>query len=234
MFAVRNDREEKSVTVRQLRTGCGKCLGPFQCCVVAEGEDCVALLGSIVDKADLVITSLPPMPHRPYSEWLNDWLQYASQVWVRCRGALREGGYIVVNLPVHYEVWRGTCVPVAANVTKQLEESFVLRRDLVISDPSGAHLSQVIVGQKWSSKRPTGMSGAALTPDEAREWAADIWPLPGGGRSPLPEEAVRRLIKLYSPEGGLVVVPFGTDDGRAVELAAEMGRHFWGAAARSF
>lgn len=218
-----------------MRVECGKKLGPLACCTEVE-QDCVTLLGSILDKANLVITSLPPLSRAPYSEWLGEWQEYMSLLWMQCHRTMKDGGYIVVIFPLRCEMWGETCLPMGADIIKQLQGQFDLRRHLVVAEPGGKHFFQVVVGEKWLKKkqRPPPRyrwPGAEMTKEETEDWEADMWMFPDGVIGSFPEEAVERLIKLYSFKGDLVVDPFTSDGGRLLQAASDMGRHFWGATA---
>lgn len=77
---------------------------------------------------------------------------------------------------------------------------------------------------------------SALTQDEWVEFTKQIWEIPIPNKSDIafgvhsaimPEEIVRRCVKLYSFKGGVVLDPF-TGSGTTLKVACEEGRHYVG------
>ena len=77
---------------------------------------------------------------------------------------------------------------------------------------------------------------SALTQDEWVEFTKQIWEIPIPNKSDIafgvhsaimPEEIVRRCVKLYSFKGGVVLDPFA-GSGTTLKVACEEGRHYVG------
>lgn len=87
----------------------------------------------------------------------------------------------------------------------------------------------VFIASKGTHAREPGRS--CLTADEFKAWTRNAWYIPGGHAeqyldhpAKFPPELPRRLIKLYSYVGDVVLDPFG-GSGTTVRAARDCGRH---------
>lgn len=92
-----------------------------------------------------------------------------------------------------------------------------------------ATVEPVFIASKGSYSREPGQSD--LTGDEFKAWTRNAWVIPsqrrpeqGGHPAPFPIELPRRLIKLYSYVGDVVLDPFA-GSGTTIRAARDCGRH---------
>lgn len=92
-----------------------------------------------------------------------------------------------------------------------------------------------VVNKEWHKKPNPHKRPSTLTKEEFLQWTVNVWSFPPviqrgktsepktGHPCPFPEELPRRLIKLYSYEGDVVLDPF-SGIGTTVKVAYELGR----------
>lgn len=92
-----------------------------------------------------------------------------------------------------------------------------------------ATVEPVFIASKGSYSREPGRSD--LTGDEFKAWTRNAWAIPsprlleqGGHPAPFPRELPRRLIKLYSYVGDVVLDPF-VGSGTTIRADRDAGRH---------
>ncbi|HZU05289.1 MAG TPA: site-specific DNA-methyltransferase [Chloroflexota bacterium] len=179
------------------------------------------------------------LPYDRYLAWVAEWARALWRVSV-------EGGRACINVPLdsnkggkravyadYVHVFR------AAGWTYQTtivwNEQNISRRTAWGSwcSPSApfvtAPVEMVAVFHKGPWRRPGRGRPSDLTRDEFLEWTLGVWTFPGesprraGHPAPFPEELPRRLIKLYSYVGDVVLDPF-VGSGTTCRVARRLGR----------
>jgi site-specific DNA-methyltransferase (adenine-specific) len=200
---------------------------------------------------DLVVTSPPynldvaydgyrdALPYERYLEWVGRW---AAALW---RVAV-DGGRVCINGPLdsnkggkravyvdYVEAMRGAGWTYQTTIV--WNEQNISRRTAWGSwlSPSApfvtAPVEMVAVFHKGPWRRAPDGRGTDLTRDEFLEWTLGVWTFPGespqraGHPAPFPEELPRRLIKLYSYVGDVVLDPF-LGSGTTCRVARRLGR----------
>ncbi len=200
---------------------------------------------------DLVICSPPYNVGKNYKNHndalpLEEYLALLRAVWVECRRVLRPGGRICVNVA---GVDRQPYLPLQSYITEQLIALGFLMRGEIIWDKAASVGVSTAWGSWRSPSNPTlrdvhefilvfckeqfrlhETKGATdLTSEEFTAFTRSIWQFPTdsarkiGHPTPFPVELPRRLIKLYSWKGGLVLDPF-CGSGSTCVAAAQLER----------
>ena len=200
---------------------------------------------------DLVICSPPYNVGKNYRNHndalpLEEYLALLRDVWTECKRVMRPGARICVNVA---GVDRQPYLPLQSYITQQLIELGFLMRGEIIWDKAAS----VGVSTAWGSWRspanPTlrdvhefilvfckdqfrleqAKGETDLTSEEFTALTRSIWTFPTesarkvGHPAPFPIELPRRLIKLYSWKGALVLDPF-CGSGSTCVAAAQLGR----------
>lgn len=188
------------------------------------------------ESVDMVITSPPYWNARDYATWptYEAYLADMEIVWRECYRVLRDGGRIAVNVPQGYgrPGTEGGYRCIEADTTISLRTvGFFLRGHIVwnkmglgnqsgntawgswlsASNPSLRDDHEVIiVGHKGSAGRAKGES--TITSEEFLKYTLSVWSMqPESGSwhpAPFPAELPRRLLKLYTYVGDVVLDPF--------------------------
>jgi len=91
----------------------------------------------------------------------------------------------------------------------------------------------ILVFSKETFSLPARGKTPDITRDEFLSWTSSVWTFPPekakrvGHPAPFPEELPRRLIKLYTYPGDVVLDPFA-GSGTTLVVAKKLGRHFVG------
>jgi DNA modification methylase len=202
---------------------------------------------------DLVICSPPYNVGKNYKNHndalpLDDYLALLRDVWAECQRVLRPGGRICVNVA---GVDRQPYLPLQSYITQQLIELGFLMRGEIIWDKAASVGVSTAWGSWRSPSNPTlrdvhefilvfckeqfrleqTKGDSDLTSEEFTALTRSIWQFPTdsakkiGHPTPFPVELPRRLIKLYSWKGGLVLDPFCGSGSTCV--AAAQSERLW-------
>ena len=206
---------------------------------------------------DMVITSPPYNVDKDYGIYndnkkMIDYKKYLRDIFRRCWILLKSDGRIAVNVA---NLGRKPYIHLSGIITEILKDvGFKIWSEIIWNKNSpdnnvafsgsiawGSWLSAscpsqrdsheyIIIAVKDSySKFNKGIS--TITKEEFMKWTLGIWNFPGASdrHHPcvFPEELPRRLIKLYTYEGDIVLDPF-SGRGTTVKVADELGRHGYG------
>jgi len=233
--------------------GCGRKIGPFDCCTVVEG-DCLDVMAEMpTGCVDLVVTSPPYFNAREYSQWetYESFLSFLMSTWKLCHDVVQVGGRVAINTCQGYG--RQPYTPIGSDVTKQIQGLFILRGHIIwdkhitggtrqrtswgswlsASNPylRDSHEQIVVASKQQLGKLDRGESD--IERDEFLQWTESVWHMAAasatrvGHPAPFPEELPKRLIKLFSYVGDLVFDPF-FGSGTSLIVARDLGRHFFG------
>jgi site-specific DNA-methyltransferase (adenine-specific) len=198
---------------------------------------------------DLIVTSPPYNVAKDYGvendyKSYPDYLRFLSEVWNCCGKVLKYDGRICVNIgDINKGYFRQ---PTHSHVISQLEKMGFKYRDVVIwnksqvfsrtawgsfCNPSNPYMispfEYIIIFSKNVLEKHSAKK-TDLTKEEFVEWSLGIWKFaPETGiswhPSPFPEELPRRLIKLYSYPGDVILDPF-LGSGTTMLVARKLSR----------
>ena len=219
--------------------------------------DSVDVLKKLPDNcADLVLTSPPYNFGMDYAKTADDdeWRTYFSKmfaVFAECIRVVKYGGRIVINvqplysdyMPSHHiignfflrrgMIWRGEILWEKNNYNCKYTAWGSWK------SPSNPYLKYswefLEVFCKGDLKKPGVKENADITSDEFKKWVYGKWSIaPERGMSEkyghpamFPEELARRVLKLFSFRGDLVIDPFN-GAGTTTAVAKKTGRRFLG------
>jgi len=200
---------------------------------------------------DLVICSPPYNVGKNYKNHddalpLEEYLGLLRAVWAECKRVMRPGGRICVNVA---GVDRQPYLPLQSFIAQQLMDLGFLMRGEIIWDKAASVGVSTAWGSWQSPSNPTlrdlheyiivfckdqfrlgqAKGETDLTSEEFTALTRSIWSFPTGSATkvghpaPFPVELPRRLIKLYSWKGGLVLDPF-CGSGSTCVAASQLGR----------
>ena len=203
------------------------------------------------DVVDVVICSPPYNVGKNYKNHddtlpLDEYLQLLRDVWTECRRVMRPGGRICVNVA---GVDRQPYLPLQSYITQQLIDLGFLMRGEIIWDKAASVGVSTAWGSWQSPSNPTlrdvhefilvfckeqfrlaqTKGETDLISEEFTALTRSIWTFPTesaakvGHPAPFPVELPRRLIKLYSWKGALVLDPF-CGSGSTCVAASQLGR----------
>ena len=197
--------------------------------------DCIDVMKSIgSESVDMIITS-PPYNvgidydhHQDSMEW-TDYLKLLKTVWVACYDILKPGGRIAVNIA---NAGRNPFISSSSNITQQLCQIGFQLRGYVYWD-KGVHEQTTAWGSWLSASNPVLTNDmetiiiahkstpkiqhngkSTITKKEFLEYTQCRWQMrPELSKynkhpAPFPEELPRRLIRLYTYVGDVVLDPF--------------------------
>lgn len=206
---------------------------------------------------DLVITSPPYNfghayagdPHDDTRDW-NDYFRRLGAVWSECARLLKPGGRIAVNVQPLFSDY----IPTHHIISRQLSDLGLLWKAEVLwekhnynakytawgswKSPSMPYLKYtwefIEIFDKETHRKAGRREDIDITVEEFKEWVMARWTIPPehrmkdyGHPAMFPEELPRRLMKLFSYRGDLVLDPFnGT--GTTTRVARAQGRRFIG------
>ena len=206
---------------------------------------------------DLVVTSPPYNFGRPYSdsetydtrEW-GDYFRGLGAIWQECYRVLKPGGRMAVNIQPLFSDY----VPTHHIISSQLLElGFLWKAEILWEksyynarytawgswkSPSMPYFKYtwefIEVFDKETHKKTGERAMIDITGDEFKAWVFARWTFPPEVRmrdyrhpAMFPEELPRRLIKLFSYRGDLVLDPFN-GAGTTTFVAHRLGRRFIG------
>ncbi|MDI6718744.1 MAG: site-specific DNA-methyltransferase [Methanomicrobiales archaeon] len=213
-----------------------------------------ALPGGCVD---LIITSPPynfghayaQDPHSDTREW-NEYFEKLGAVWTECYRILRPGGRLAVNVQPLFSDY----IPTHHILSRQLlDRGFLWKAEILWEkhnynakytawgswrSPSMPYLKYtwefIEVFDKETHKKSGRREDIDITDAEFKEWVIARWSFPPeirmkhyGHPAMFPEELPRRLMKLFSYRGDIVLDPFN-GAGTTTAVARRLGRRFIG------
>lgn len=176
-----------------------------------------------------------------------DYLPFLNKVWDECWTLLRPGGILCVNVGsvldegLHYPLPQD----ISNQITNNRKKKWVYQRTFVWHKVTGGvkRAGSVIAKPFPGYWYPNIMTehimifskGASLkvcnnNNELPKSWDQPVWdiaPVPSRlieHPAPFPEEIPHRLIRMYSPQGGLVLDPFN-GSGSTTKAAFDLGRH---------
>jgi site-specific DNA-methyltransferase (adenine-specific) len=201
---------------------------------------------------DLVITSPPynldvsyagyqdVIPYEQYLGWVGDWANALLRV-------ARPGGRACVNIPLDSN--KGGKQAVYADYVRAFREAGWTYQTTIVWNEQNisrrtawgswmsptapfvtAPVEMVPIFHKGAWRRDRDGRESDVTRDESLEWTLGVWQFPGespkrvGHPAPFPQELPRRLIKLYSFVGDVILDPF-LGSGTTAVVAKSLGRY---------
>ena len=181
---------------------------------------------------------------------LDEYLDSLDATWSECRRTLQEGGHLCINVA---DVTDEIHVPLHSYLEQRLIRAGWLMDRAVIwhKSPSAAPSTpeespspfdvadvlsvheHILIFSNGDLSLPSQRRESDLAPSEYEELTRSVWTFPPESPervehpAPFPEELPRRLIKLYSSPGDLVLDPF-VGSGTTCVVAKRLGRKWFG------
>lgn len=209
------------------------------------------------ESVDLVLTSPPYNFGHAYAgdnrddtrEW-NEYFQRLAGVWKECHRVVKPGGRIAVNIQPLFSDY----IPTHHLISRQLMDAGFLWKAEVLweknnynakytawgswKSPSMPYLKYtwefIEIFDKETHKKAGRREDIDITVDEFKEWVMAKWTFPPEHRmrehrhpAMFPEELPRRVMKLFTYRGDLVLDPFN-GAGTTTRVARALGRRFIG------
>jgi len=218
--------------------------------------DAAAVLQEIPDRSvDLVVTSPPYNFGHHYAdnndtcEW-DDYFRGLKAIWQECYRLLKPGGRMAVNVQPLFSDYIPTHHVISSQI---LDIGFLWKAEILWEkntysarytawgswkSPSMPYMKYtwefIEVFDKETHKKTGEKEKIDITGDEFKEWVFARWAFPAEARmrdyrhpAMFPEELPRRVIKLFSYRGDLVLDPFN-GAGTTTLVAHRLGRRFIG------
>lgn len=209
------------------------------------------------NSVDLVVTSPPYNfghsyandPNQDTKEW-NDYFDKLYRIWKECYRSLKPGGRIAVNVQPLFSDY----IPTHHLISKQLLDlGFLWKAEILWEknnynakytswgswkSPSMPYLKYtwefIEIFAKESHKKSGDKENIDITDEEFKEWVYAKWKFPPeikmkdfGHPAMFPEELPRRILKLFSYKGDVVLDPFN-GAGTTTLVAFKLKRRFIG------
>ena len=201
-----------------------------------------ANMAEVDDGAIQMVLALLPLPGK--DEGLTEYLSKLNRVMAECARALTDGGRMALIVPIALR--RIDCSLPAMITSAILGRGLSMRGEIIWNkgasvlpsswggwvSPSNPALwdihEHILLFSKGSWRLEPRIPGSRpdISSGEFLEWSRSVWDIPDDGTS-LPHEIPRRLIKIYTYPGDIILDPFaGT--GTVAAVASALGRHYIG------
>lgn len=200
----------------------------------------------------VMITSPPYNVTKEYDEDLSleEYKDMLYKVWKETFRVLVPGGRVCINVA---NLGRKPYIPLHSYVIEQMSAiGFLMRGEIIWNKASSASPSTawgswlsaanpvlrdiheyILIFSKGSFSLPSKGKKSDMTKEEFLEWTKSVWTFSAvsakkiGHPAPFPEELPRRLIKLYSFKGDVILDPF-VGSGTTCISALKNERHYIG------
>jgi len=199
-------------------------------------------MAEVDDGAVQMVVSLLPSPGE--GQGLQDYLSGVNGVMAGCIRALAGGGRLALVVPIALR--KIDCSAPALVTGMILGKGLSMRGEIIWNrgtsvlpsswggwvSPSNPTLwdihEHILVFSKGSWRLEPRIPGSRpdISSGEFLEWSRSVWDIPDDG-TPLPGEIPRRLIKIYTYPGDIILDPF-TGTGTIAAVASALGRHYIG------
>lgn len=215
---------------------------------IMEG-DCLVLLPQLEKGSiNLIITSPPYNVGKDYGEYKDDrvyedYLNWLDKIWSECFRVLKYGGRICINVG---DIGRSPYYPIHCDIVSRLRKKWFMMGIIIWNkqnclsntawgsweSSSSPHLRGqhefIIIAGKGGKSRHKYKKDDVWAKNEFVEATLEIWDFPPETRlrehpSPFPEELPKRLMKLYSFPGDVILDPF-LGSGTTMKVGQDLGR----------